>query len=640
MNPLPLPPLFQFPTPQVARPGIPQPPIIMPPPMLQPGAIGMNNINGVVYGQFPDANIAGPEPMAPPGPMMAGISGAEEPTSGYRDLGGAPSPDAVPEGPGMLDQAGSAAGGILDKLLSRQGLAAIGMGLSGLGPAQFQNPLLQRAALQQMQQRQQAQGYGLALQAISNASKSPDPGQAMAAFDEAMKDPRIQQSPEAMKALISARTPFVTQALQSNEARMVGQVLRGLPGGRLNREEVITAAASSGIPVENFMRIASALDPRFRSLTLATGQPAEVDRSTGGYTAIGPSKREVSGGQVVAPYEDQPLVSELPRTDTLSPGQRLVRSTPGQPSSTITSVPERPTDQTRRGAEILGIDVTGDPAKARMAASVGLLAEKFSREDLLTAAQQGTLAKLIPGLLAPEQAGPVAQAILDAEQARRVATSSAQGAEAARIREQAEQSKPAISVEGLKSGDNEVYDRQTGKYVNKLAPNFMETVQQEPDRYRTVQGDDLKSLRAVRGIERFVPLFEEVAKKLTDQPGANITQQIEFALKERLGIASMGTVVSTLQGSQLVLAKAFQGTGSQLSDADRKTVEGLVPKAGDTTQQVAQKVNFLKTYTRLIKSVVLDDDAAADNALVDFVKRLPPSANVPAAPDYMVPRRR
>lgn len=437
---------------------------------------------------------------------------------------------------------------------------------------------------------------------------------------------------------MQGRAKMAERAFQEGISGRVATILGADPEGY--KEDLREQMLRANIPEASLEPALKGRRDRYAEATTADGQPVSIDRKTGLVKKHGEGSdwdKTITLGGIAYQYDRATQsLKRLGGVVTPEPGKTTSEIGPDGTARPLISAPAAPSDMTLKGYELWLGEVPRNPTpeQTRYAAGVGKLATVLGEDAILKAKSAGVLDRLLgivgdttPGTPAGDVSADLsnkAAGVVDtAQRDEKVLVARKQGEAAAQIREDTMKRAPAVAVEGLRSPETEIYDLTTGKKVDKLRPGIMADAEKNPGRYRIVQGDDTKSLRAVAGIEKFVPMFEEVSKRLTDQPGANVVQQIEFALKDRFGVADMNTVVSTMQGSQLVLAKAFQGTGSQLSDADRKTVEGLVPKSGDTGQQVMQKVNFLKTYTRLIRAAVLDDDAAADNALVDFVKNLP-----------------
>lgn len=346
MNPLlrplipmtpPAPPAM-LPGPQGLTPLVPQGPMLASAiPMLAPGAAPI----GDVVGRFPDAQISAPQPMIP----APTVDAPEEPQSGSRVFASMAPDEGGSALPAALMGAGAAPPGLMDRLASpdgrRNALAMLGLSLMNLGQGGALSPVMAKMVMDQRARQDQAKGLGHVMAALSAASQAPTAAQGIAILDEAMRNPAFQSSPEAAKLLIQSRTGLFDRAAKEQGTQRIAGVMRSLPDNATD-QQVAQALVEAGIPYDDQAKALTGLfRKRNREATLATGQPASVDETTGRVTTYGPARRDVSGGMVVDPYAPKPVVGELPRTDKMGAGDTLVRTAPGQAPQTLASVPDK-----------------------------------------------------------------------------------------------------------------------------------------------------------------------------------------------------------------------------------------------------------------------------------------------------------
>lgn len=614
-------------------------------PMLQPGTAPVGDLQG----QFPDANVSGPGPMALPTDP-----GPDEGSSGYREFAGGEiaAPGGGAGSPGGLP---GAAPGWQDRL--RNVLALSGVAMIGLGGPQGQNPLLAQLVLKQAADRQNQEGFRNAIGALQTAQETSggDRRAYLSNLAGLIRGGGFDRSPTALGLLQKE------YSAQNDAAIKSGELGRQATAASQLRVKLRETGDFNRVVSENAELVALAGGPEF---TKSLWEEVKPTRTTVNNRIVETPTVGPRAGQAAVIYEGQGqthtvngIVYREQPDGSLKPLGGNVTSRPGerqigidanlQPIGTIASTPEAPTPEAKLGLEFLRLDpATATPAQLGVASATGTLAKRLRPETIETMIANGDIDSVIPGfsqaMRQTDMPGTMGRA-LKAEEASKIAVTGATGQAAEALRQRTARDNPAILQPHLASPEAEVYDRTSGRFVSKFQAGIVGAAERNPEQYKVVQGDDLRGLRGLRSIDRFIPMFEEVAKGLTTQPGVNVYQALTETAKARFGVDSLGTVTNTLKASQLVLAKAFQGSAQNLSDADRKTVEGLVPTTSDTAQQVLQKVNFLKTYTRLIKSSILDDDDMSSAAVVDFVRNLPWAAQsgtggAPPPIPGMVPR--
>ncbi len=99
--------------------------------------------------------------------------------------------------------------------------------------------------------------------------------------------------------------------------------------------------------------------------------------------------------------------------------------------------------------------------------------------------------------------------------------------------------------------------------------------------------------------------YLDISKNLTTTPGANFGQALAFYAKTKLGVENPGVAFDALQGTLLRVARAMQGSSSQLSNLDVKSIGGMLPSITDTAPTALKRLEISARIVQNMKDVQL-----------------------------------
>ena len=99
--------------------------------------------------------------------------------------------------------------------------------------------------------------------------------------------------------------------------------------------------------------------------------------------------------------------------------------------------------------------------------------------------------------------------------------------------------------------------------------------------------------------------YLDLSRALVTSPGANFGQALTMYAKTTLGVDNPGVAFDALRGTLLRMARAMQGSSSQLSNLDAKSVGGMLPSPMDTAPTAIKRLEIAGKIIQNMKDVQL-----------------------------------
>src|SRR5262245_2381224 len=221
---------------------------------------------------------------------------------------------------------------------------------------------------------------------------------------------------------------------------------------------------------------------------------------------------------------------------------------------------------------------------------------------------------------------------------RKLEQSAAQGSQAAYVgatmRARAEREQPLL--QSLPQG-TVVIDKRTSQPIGtqELASISMEDLKTKGSPYviKTRQEFD-KGLGEIANAERMLGQFLPAVEQLQREPLAARPRAWAATLANAAGFANEATMFEALEGLNLQLARAMQGSAHGLSNLDAAATRPMLPKLTDSYDQAVLKIRQMYEALQLAKRHQLGE--APESAVADFLRKngadLTKRTGGPAAP--------
>jgi hypothetical protein len=245
------------------------------------------------------------------------------------------------------------------------------------------------------------------------------------------------------------------------------------------------------------------------------------------------------------------------------------------------------------------------------------MTEPTDAHDIAALAEYGTTFRSLPD---PHR--QYVRALVKAEDAYR---SAMQGSAGVRLKSDTESDLPLYRSGTLPTGTH-IIDVKNDIEVDYIGTKGSQ-LEKDSKNYRRVSADTFKQWQSIKEMESIFTEFERVAPQLVQQPGLNKLQQLRMWAERQLGIPGAAIQLDALKGATLRVAKAMQGSAQNLSDADRKTVEGMLPTAKDTAASALERLEIAYRILGHMKSSLLGQSRA-----VDKVRDAVGAPSAPSAP--------
>ena len=187
-----------------------------------------------------------------------------------------------------------------------------------------------------------------------------------------------------------------------------------------------------------------------------------------------------------------------------------------------------------------------------------------------------------------------------------------QGAAGIQTRAQAERDLPLAQVN--LHGGGMVWDRRNSRPADPLNTTLNDA-KADPSRYIVIDRDkQMPQLTSIGESKILIAQFVPLVQGLTTTPGANFGQAASMWAQNKFGVDNPGVAFDAMRGTVLRMAGAMQDSRVQLSDQDRKAVEGMLPTPMDTAQSGMRRLQTVARILDSMEGALLGDTAALNQA--------------------------
>jgi hypothetical protein len=265
-----------------------------------------------------------------------------------------------------------------------------------------------------------------------------------------------------------------------------------------------------------------------------------------------------------------------------------------------------------------------DPMDMRAIAKYGMLHRNLSQPQAEENYQAVTAEKLNVGTGVQDEAiargyrsyadapAPVRLEIKRYVDDKALRVSQQQGAAGIQTRAQAERDLPLAQVN--LHGGGMVWDRRNSRPADPLNTTLNDA-KADPSRYIVIDRDkQMPQLTSIGESKILIAQFVPLVQGLTTTPGANFGQAASMWAQNKFGVDNPGVAFDAMRGTVLRMAGAMQGSRVQLSDQDRKAVEGMLPTPMDTAQSGMRRLQTVARILDSMEGALLGDTAALNQA--------------------------
>jgi hypothetical protein len=213
------------------------------------------------------------------------------------------------------------------------------------------------------------------------------------------------------------------------------------------------------------------------------------------------------------------------------------------------------------------------------------------------------------GTLPPEVRGRILEGARRAEEADKAKVAASTGYAAAIAGAQAKRDEPLIqsapNLFPVHVKSEQPLDRVMNSYTSVTKMGGEKTV-------RFLDQKQYEAFTSAKELEALLTEFVDLSKALTTRPGANFGQALSYYAKTKFGVENPGVAFDALQGANLRVARAMQGSSQNLSNLDTKSTAGLLPSPQDTAQTALQRLEVVAGIVQNMKDVQLGKVSAGD----------------------------
>src|SRR3990167_9223840 len=163
---------------------------------------------------------------------------------------------------------------------------------------------------------------------------------------------------------------------------------------------------------------------------------------------------------------------------------------------------------------------------------------------------------------------------------QKLEVSKQQGYNAVVAKASAERTVPLIQVQGMQNVH--VVNKQTEMPVDRLQTS-LEHLQKGGGeaKFAVMDVKAYDAFQSAKEADAILGQYLDLSRALVTSPGANFGQALTMYAKTTLGVDNPGVAFDALRGTLLRMARAMQGSSSQLSNLDAKSVGGMLPSRSE-----------------------------------------------------------
>ena len=166
----------------------------------------------------------------------------------------------------------------------------------------------------------------------------------------------------------------------------------------------------------------------------------------------------------------------------------------------------------------------------------------------------------------------------------------------------AERQVPLVQVDGMK--DVHVINKDTEQPVDRIVTT-LDMLQKGggETKFAVMNGKSYEAFQAAKESDAVLGQYLDIARSLTTTPGANWPQALTFYAKTKMGVDNPGVAFDALNGTLLRMARAMQGSSSQLSNLDVRSISGMLPSTTDSMPTALRRLEISARIVQNMKDV-------------------------------------